>query len=254
MMIPKQKLLSLPSQQSGFTLIECLVAIIIVSLLMVAVAPAIVLSVGTRVQARRVELATEAARTYIDGVRAGTIEKPNAIAPIEQRGVSIFINSSQATASQAPPATALPCTSLTTPPPKGYYCQNLPDNYPPATLLNTPSLYCINLNGAGCNTGTPEGRRNFIVQAYRSITPNTNNGVPEDYDGKAGYLLGVRVYRGDAFDGGRALKTAPPTGRSRVSTFTAGVGDPKAPVVEMTTEIRTDKTDYKSLCARLGCQ
>jgi type II secretory pathway pseudopilin PulG len=38
---------------------------------MVGIAPVLVLSVATRVQARRVELGTQAARTYIDGVRSG---------------------------------------------------------------------------------------------------------------------------------------------------------------------------------------
>ena len=65
-----------PSSNSGFTIIESLVAIIVVGILMTAIAPTIVLSVATRVQARRVEVATDAAQSYIDGVRSGTIEPP----------------------------------------------------------------------------------------------------------------------------------------------------------------------------------
>jgi prepilin-type N-terminal cleavage/methylation domain-containing protein len=40
----------------GFTIIESLVAIVIVGILMTAIAPVIILSVGNRVQARRVEV------------------------------------------------------------------------------------------------------------------------------------------------------------------------------------------------------
>ncbi|MEP0854911.1 prepilin-type N-terminal cleavage/methylation domain-containing protein [Trichocoleus sp. DQ-U1] len=61
------------SNQAGFTIIESLLAIIVVTILMVGLSPVIVLSVATRVQAKRVERGTEAARAYIDGVRSGAI-------------------------------------------------------------------------------------------------------------------------------------------------------------------------------------
>jgi type II secretory pathway pseudopilin PulG len=47
---------------------------IVVSVLMIAIAPVMAFSVATRVQARRVELATQAARTYIDALRTGAIK------------------------------------------------------------------------------------------------------------------------------------------------------------------------------------
>ena len=59
------------SGDSGYTIIESLVAMIVVSVLMIAIAPVMAYSVATRVQARRVELATQAARTYIDSLRTG---------------------------------------------------------------------------------------------------------------------------------------------------------------------------------------
>lgn len=71
-----RKLQRFPTQ-SGFTIVESLVAIVVVSILMAAVSPVIVLSVATRVQARRVELATQAAKAYIDGIKSGTIAPPN---------------------------------------------------------------------------------------------------------------------------------------------------------------------------------
>jgi len=62
------------SQDGGYTIIESLVAMIVVSVLMIAIAPVMAFSVATRVQARRVELATQAARTYIDALRTGAIK------------------------------------------------------------------------------------------------------------------------------------------------------------------------------------
>jgi prepilin-type N-terminal cleavage/methylation domain-containing protein len=76
MMIRQPKQLFPPETQSGFTIIECLLGIILVSILLTAIAPVIALSVATRVQARRVEQATQAAKSYIDGVRAGKIPSP----------------------------------------------------------------------------------------------------------------------------------------------------------------------------------
>ena len=61
-------------QDGGYTIIESLVAMIVVSVLMIAIAPVMAFSVATRVQARRVELATQAARTYIDTLRTGAIK------------------------------------------------------------------------------------------------------------------------------------------------------------------------------------
>jgi len=63
-----------PSQDGGYTIIESLVAMIVVAVLMIAIAPVMAFSVATRVQARRVELATQAARTYIDALRTGAIK------------------------------------------------------------------------------------------------------------------------------------------------------------------------------------
>ncbi len=63
--------------QSGFTIVESLMAIVVVGILLTVIAPVITLSVATRVQARRVELATQAVKTYIDGIRTGAIAAPS---------------------------------------------------------------------------------------------------------------------------------------------------------------------------------
>ena len=62
--------------ESGYTLMEGLVAMIVVATLMSAIGSVIVLSVGVRIQARRVELATRAAKSYIDGLNSGVISPP----------------------------------------------------------------------------------------------------------------------------------------------------------------------------------
>ncbi len=74
-MTKRQQQQNLPqSRDGGYTIIESLVAMIVVSVLMIAIAPVMAFSVATRVQARRMELATQAARTYIDALRTGALK------------------------------------------------------------------------------------------------------------------------------------------------------------------------------------
>ena len=150
------------SRDSGYTIIESLVAMIVVSVLMIAIAPVMAFSVATRVQARRMELATQAARTYIDGLRAGAIKprtNPQPTIGFPVRDTSI------------PPAFA--------PPP-------LPTN--PAS-----NLYCVNSDEIpGCTSS-----KDFFVQGAWRNPANATNTNPTT----TGYELTVRVYRADGFTG-----------------------------------------------------
>lgn len=243
----KQPQLPTPSTQSGFTLIECLLAIIIVSVLMVAIAPAVVISTATRLQARRVELATQAARTYVDGVRSGSIATPNFIPedltkPISEVKAPPAISLTPTLCAQAPPP-----PPGTTSYPQSHYCVNNPTG--PSTSYY--SLYCVNLDGQGCTGSNNRSSKNMIVQAFRSAKSTTDTG-------NGGYILGVRVYRLDSFDGSNAMLKKTQQTNKRMATFTGGAGDRTSPLVELTTEIgpAAQSNDpsgrWKSLCSRLG--
>jgi prepilin-type N-terminal cleavage/methylation domain-containing protein len=242
MMTPKQKLLILSSTQSGFTLIECLIAILIVGVLMVAVAPALVVASATRVQARRVELATQAAQTYIDGLRAQKIPPP-------PYGIVMNLNQQTNTGSQtlkdftAPKGGSWPLD-----------CPNPPSISDIPTVENVDKFYCKDANGyaylycvdldskpnnADCTKG------DYIVQGFRSFSDLNDKG-------ELGYMLGLRVYRADAMTFNGTLQTTVGRGNKKVAAYTGGAGDRTAPLVEMTTAIRTDKTTYETLKKRLG--
>lgn len=197
-------------------------AIVVVAILMTAIAPVIVLSVATRVQARRVELATLAARSYVNGLRTGTIVAPS---------------------------TTIQLT------PTEYFLQDVPAPGSAATSL--ADLYCIDLDNLdndgfslgdmsdGCTAASP---KDLAIQAFRSVTPTSNN--PNN-----GYRLGLRIYRADAFKDSEPLKKNTSQNKVTQATFTGGMGDRKAPLMEMTTEIFvTDKTTYQDFCNRLGCE
>ncbi|PPS44736.1 hormogonium polysaccharide secretion pseudopilin HpsB [Chroococcidiopsis sp. TS-821] len=226
------------SRSQGFTIVDALVAIVVVGILMSAIAPVMVLSVGNRVQARRVELATQAAKTYLDGIRNGTIPPPNHTVVLNEVDTSATrqFNAQRVTFANAavPPASGLTnCTPTT---PDYPYCQNS------ANL----SLYCIDFDAeAGCSSNSV---RDLVVQAFRSVTPTST-------DATKGYLLGVRVYRADAFSDSLPLVKSDADTRRTQATFTSGLGDRKAPLLEITTEISTTETRLQDLCDRLGgCQ
>jgi prepilin-type N-terminal cleavage/methylation domain-containing protein len=164
--------ISSTSGESGFTIIESLIAIVVVAILMVAIAPAIVFSTATRVQSKRIEIATQAAKTYIDGVKIGTITAP------VQAGTGVSLN-----AFSAPTVGSLTCNA-------NAYC----------TVPATPAdnLYCIDEDGGGC---TLTSNQDFVVQAFRYNANSTNVST--------GYLLGVRVYRADGFRNDGSLQIAP---------------------------------------------
>ena len=151
------------SRDGGYTIIESLVAMIVVSVLMIAIAPVMAFSVATRVQARRTELATQAARAYIDALRVGAIKPPT----------------------DPNPTIGFPALdpSVGTPPaPAPAPASTNPDN----------NLYCVNLDQtAGC-----AGSKEFFVQgAWRNPANPTNDPTT------TGYELTVRVYRADGFTG-----------------------------------------------------
>jgi len=244
---------SLRSNQSGFTIVESLIAMIVIAILMTAIAPVVVLSVATRVQSRRVELATQAARTYIDGVRVGTIPPPNHTIPLnEVDPTSNSFTPKRWDVFAAVPAPTTGAGSLSTCPTTAgnQYCQN---SLTPSTT--TPSLYCIDIDGGGCSNSNTS--KDFIVQAFRGYNSTANPTA----DPNQGYLLGVRVYRVDGFSDSSSLfntkqtYTDPDKPFTRQSTFTSRLGYRKAPLVEMTTEIVTpNKTNYGNLCSRLSCK
>ncbi|MEM7726653.1 MAG: hormogonium polysaccharide secretion pseudopilin HpsB [Cyanobacteria bacterium P01_A01_bin.45] len=202
------------SEESGFTIIESLIAIIVVAILMTAIAPAIVLSTATRVQARRVEMATQAARSFIDGLRTGKVDSSNIqdinINASESRKISSNSLDYLITANQ----------------------MQLP--------RNTSGLYCFNKDSTFENPGSGCTSDLFYIQAARIRVTGSD---PED-----GYRLAIRIYREDT----EFNRIQDPNDREKQSTFTGGLGSRRKPLMEITTEIANDDTSFDALCQRLG--
>lgn len=113
------------SRDGGYTIIESLVAMIVVSVLMIAIAPVMAFSVATRVQARRVELATQAARAYIDALRPRTAN-----------------------------AVITPGGSI-----KGFPIAGLANNLPGTRVPTVGETYCVDMDGGDCGTSSNKAFR-----------------------------------------------------------------------------------------------
>jgi prepilin-type N-terminal cleavage/methylation domain-containing protein len=226
-MIKPQKSHTIPSStDSGFTIIESLVAIVIATILLAAITPVIVLSTATRIQSRRVEQATQAAKTYTEAVRTKTIALPTKLIGI------------QAITTEKP--RLIEHNLITTanfPVPK--YPKDVSDN-----------LYCFSKNGTiippPCDSDL------FYIQAAQLKVIGRSS--------EEGYRLGIRIYREEAFNsqntGNLLASDANSTDKSKhklqQTTFTGGVGNSKKPLLEMTTDINSENTSFGSLCERLG--
>ncbi|MEG4116566.1 hormogonium polysaccharide secretion pseudopilin HpsB [Microcoleus sp. N9_B4] len=164
-------------RDGGYTIIESLVAMIVVSVLMIAIAPVMAFSVATRVQARRTELATQAAKAYINGLRSQSIKFGGTIKGFPAR----YTTTNQEDLANAP----------------------VPGN--------NADLYCVDMDGTGsCETIST---KDFYVQgAWLNPDPSITNNDPT----LKGYQLLVRVYRADSFASGITLNPTPKTAKQSV--------------------------------------
>jgi prepilin-type N-terminal cleavage/methylation domain-containing protein len=220
----------IPADESGFTIIESLVAIVIVAILMAAIAPAIVISTATRVQSRRVELATQATKAFIDAIRIGAITGPSTIIARDPANATTTRNVSNSTQAAA---YLISSTEMPVPQP------------------SDTNLYCFKVTDGTITTTSTTGCRDkpfeqFYIQAAQvKVTGSSVND---------GYRLAIRVYRTD-IDFSKTITAN--TGNSNndkktQKTFTGGLGDRQAPLIEMTTDIGNSYTTFQALCRRLG--
>jgi prepilin-type N-terminal cleavage/methylation domain-containing protein len=201
------------SRDGGYTIIESLVAMIVVSVLMIAIAPVMAFSVATRVQARRMELATQAARTYIDALKTGAIKFGD---KTTKKGFPIKVSGKLEDA--------------------------------PAPNKGTENdLYCVDMDGGGClNTSS----KDFYVQG---AWLNQDTSIPNGDPTSKGYQLLVRVYRADSFASGVPALKNPKDADYKKQSVVYGLGDLRMPVVEMSTEIpASGNPSYKSIYDRLN--
>ncbi len=232
----KQQLTVHPSNpESGFTLIESLVAIVVLSVLLIATSPIIAFSVGSRAQARRLELGSIAARSYIDALRAAagcTTANANTSCPLDPPKIQSKGVNTKPEDFAAPNSTGnLSCEN-------GKYCDA------------AKTLFCIDGDGGPRTDTSPKETKaqcstdslsDMVVQA---VAYNDQSTDPAD-----GYKLLVRVYRADAFSKSGTLEK-----KGQQSLITSAIGNPKVPVAQLSTEIAPSGLQFSDYCQRLNGQ
>ena len=214
------------SQEAGYTIIESLVAMIVVSVLMIAIAPVMAFSVATRVQAKRIEMATQAARTYIDALRSG------ALIPVST-------------------------TFLTRGFPK-LSTKELQNTDAPGSITDQ-NVYCIDNDGDGkCEAGS---NQDLVVQGYYF-----NNGAPNPTRTGYNLIVRVYRANSFANGVGALTTQKNQADQNRQvqqGITSSGLGNLRSPLVEMRTEIGASDRQgaYNSFCDRIskkdgskGCQ
>lgn len=194
------------TSQQGFSLLEAMVGFTIVSSLLAAMAPVILIAVGTRFQNYRAEQAMQLAQSQINRVQAlmtqGVENTRNAgrVPPPAAAGIEV--------AEVDPPTTTV--TTLT-------------------DLDSTTKALEIDYN----HDNQPE----FLVQLFRDQGVIFTEGAGENE--MAVFQMGVRVYAGSAKDNLGNLSTEPAT-----LNFTTGLGEQKIkPLAVLYTEVsRSDLT------------
>ena len=220
------------STQAGFSLLESLMAVVVVSILLAAIVPSILLTTAARAQARRVDLATQAARGYVDGVRAGVIDVIRT-----PSGLSGFPFKSSVT-NRSQYFTDVPA----------------PTNSTVVALFKIPGVK-IDTNSNGFSFDDPQ---DLVIQPMRS--------GPDDADGstvsKQGFYMGVRVYRADVFQGSsgsESIKTGitlqkggdDATCPSGNRVFTSTNGSQSCPLVIMKLDVYPKESTFTDIKGRL---
>lgn len=201
-------------------------AVAVVSILMTAILPMIVLTTATRVQSRRVDLATQAARGYIDGVRSGVIDITANTFPFVESTAGISRNQ---------------------------YFYDIPaPNSTNIASLNAIKGVKVDTNGSGFTVNDPQ---DLVIQPMRGYGTDLST---------QGFYMQVRVYRADAFtqdaagnlngiQSGLTLQTgndesACPNGR-KVVISTGGAKD--CPLVVMKVDINPSTSTLSQIKSRL---
>jgi type II secretory pathway pseudopilin PulG len=192
---------AIPHPDLGLTLIECLVAIIIITLTVVAITPPIFIATASRIQSRRADQANQIAQAEIDRVRTIMERRSYKVedlpATVAQLAATDTVETKVAVAT-SPSSVILSPTK----------CNS---NYPPtAAPVAVTDLVPVDVDG-DC---TPE----FGMQVFRTVgcSPASAPDNPLPYS----FTMGVRVY---SYDG---KETLPPLSAERATLgLTAGKRD-----------------------------
>lgn len=201
------------SNDQGFSLLECLMAIVVIAVVITSFTPPIFLAVGTRIQNRRAEQALQLAQGEVDKVRR-------------------IVEQGDYRDEHLPPQASVDDLNVRThSAPGGAETQNS-DN-PKKFASSASSGLEVDVNG--------DGTQDFIVQTYRSPGKRDSNGR------LVAFGMGVRVYAYLVTKNFGELEN-PPTRAASLGLTTALGQQRRRPLAAMYTSVVRSDTNT-SLCS-----
>jgi prepilin-type N-terminal cleavage/methylation domain-containing protein len=220
---------TLSTSDSGFTIIESLLGIVVVAILLAGISPVLVMSTATRVQSRRTEKATQVANTFIDGVRTGSIELTQdskiELPKLDETNTTRTLQENLITDTTMP----------------------VPESATDGDLYFSKSdgTICQPFGTGTCTKDPNQPFEEFFIQARQIRVEGSGE--------NDGFRLALRVYRGDV-DFSEDLLASFDNNKKTSSVVAAGLGNRQAPAIERTIDISNIRTSFGALCQRLGTQ
>ncbi|MEM8542537.1 MAG: type II secretion system protein [Cyanobacteria bacterium P01_H01_bin.119] len=158
-------------QEQGLTLVECLVALILIAFVAGSVTPALVIAVATRVQSQKAEQAIEVAQAEINAIRT-TLERGNYTLDDLPASVTTLTSETDTATYTGPTAGSLAASTAT------------------YSTVGTTTARAVDIDGDGDN--------DFGIQIFRTPGQLNNSDLP------IAFTVGVRVYDAVAIQNGGA--------------------------------------------------
>ncbi|MBD2137183.1 type II secretion system protein [Anabaena sp. FACHB-1237] len=210
---------------AGFTIIESVVSMITLAILLSAISPVFVLSAAMRVQAKRMEKATQVADTFIDGVRDNSITPPGKLIELQpaNKNTPTNLDDNLITITEMPVPNQNSVSNIN----KDFY------------LSKQDATIC--LVGNNCTRDPENSIDEFYIQAAQIKVTNSRS--------TAGYRLAIRIYRAD-IDLSKTVLTSMDTDNNN-NTYSL-LGNKQMPIIERIVDITDINTTFQDLCSRLG--
>ncbi|MGA0199750.1 MAG: type II secretion system protein [Prochlorotrichaceae cyanobacterium] len=205
-------------EDEGLTLIEALVAIVVLTIVLGTIAIPIVITAGSRVQNREVEQAQQIAQSFSEDTRL----QMSMLETWTYSGTTPSLSGANPTLSYSPigaipPLPTASYSSVSSVPAPTANCGITGPTYSATCTANQLFGYDLDKDGAA----------DFYVQAFRASdirSANSNEVI--------GFDMGVRVYPIESIN-----KLGTLTTETRSLGFTSGIGDPTQPIASVYTSV-----------------
>ncbi|MGB3532285.1 MAG: hormogonium polysaccharide secretion pseudopilin HpsB [Microcoleaceae cyanobacterium] len=232
------------SSEAGYTILEGIMAIVVVTVLLVAISPMIGFAAAVRMQAKRTQLASQAARSYISFVKSEPTNEDGLSDGERAPGTTYSISSDGTVTTDlstiGPPGNDLDCDFDEDDPENGY-CDE-----------NDKALFCVNFDEtAGCQNDSPVDMVVQPLARFRGDVDEEGNVVAGTIDYNRGYELAVRVYQASAFKNDVTLKAKD----GEQTEATSFIGRRDLPLIQVSTSVAPKGDNlFSTFCEELeGC-